>query len=337
MKETHEPGRLDVRHLRLVRAIVDEGSVTRAAGRLHLSQSAVSHQLVDLERELATRLFDRVGKRMVPTAAGQKVAAAADRLLGELRELERGLHGAPARIPLRITASCFTSYHWLPAALAHFARKHPEIDLEIVLEATRRAVPALAADEVDLALVTDPPRDDTYQRVALVESELVAVASPRHPIAQRIKRGALRWGALGDCVILVHDIADHDLARLDDAVRASYHHEHGRRLTGAIPVRKIPLTEALHELARNGHGVGIVDRWTVEARLGRSLIALPMTPPAPRIFHGVWRRANPRGLPLEELASVIRRAGAAATGRRVQKTRPAEMPPQGSTRPGIAK
>jgi LysR family transcriptional regulator for metE and metH len=313
MQELHDltPRCIDVRHLRLVLAIAREGSVTRAAGRLHLSQSAVSHQLLDLERELATRLFDRVGKRMVATAPGARMVAAAAGLLAELCALEGSiaeLRGA-TKIPLRITTSCFTSYNWLPAALAHFTDRHPDVELDIVLEATRRAVPALLADEVDLAIVTDPPRDDTWQRVEVAVSELIAVASPEHPVVARARRGSLRWGALHDCQILVYDISDHDLARLNDGVRASWHAESGRRLATPLTVRKIPLSEALLELVRIGRGVGIVDRWTVASQLGRDLVALEMRPRAPRTFFAVWRKANPRELPMQELIKVIKKAG----------------------------
>src|SRR4051794_40649092 len=150
MQIMHASCRLEIKHLRLVQAIAAEGTVTRAAGRLHLSQSAVSHQLVDLERDLSTRLFDRIGKRMIPTRAGSRVLASAERLLDELTSLERDLteDGREARIPLRVTASCYTSYEWLPAALVHFAEAHPRVDITIVLEATRRGMEALAADEV---------------------------------------------------------------------------------------------------------------------------------------------------------------------------------------------
>src|SRR5262245_12217427 len=155
MQNSHLPelpsgGRLEVRHLRLVQAIALEKSVTRAAGRLHLSQSAVSHQLIDLERELAVRLFDRVGKRMVPTSAGARLLDSADRLLRELDGAEREIRAlsAESRVPLRVTTSCYTSYNWLPAALAHFSESHPRVEIAVVLEATRRAGEALAADEV---------------------------------------------------------------------------------------------------------------------------------------------------------------------------------------------
>ena len=310
---TMQSSHIEVRHLRLVVAISAEGNVTRAAGKLHLSQSAVSHQLLDLERDLGTRVFDRVGKRMVPTSAGARMVADATRVLAELAELERRVteQRPDARIPFRITASCFMSYSWLPTALAHFGERRPNVDLDIVLEATRRAVPALIADEVDLAIVTDPPRDETYACTELAVSELVAIASPDHPVVARSKKGVLRWSALHDCELLVFDIADPDLVRLDRAIRESHRAHTGERLAAPLQVRKIPVTDALLELVRNGRGVGIVDRWAV-APTSRTIRVLPLAPRASRTFHAVWREANPRKLPVEELVAVIKRAGVRA-------------------------
>ncbi|MBA3501917.1 MAG: LysR family transcriptional regulator [Myxococcota bacterium] len=304
---------IEVRHLRLVVAIASEGNVTRAAGTLRLSQSAVSHQLLDLERDLGTRLFDRVGKRMVPTAVGARMVADAGRVLKDLVELEqRVVEQRPdARVPFRITASCFMSYSWLPTALAHFGESRPNLDLEIVLEATRRAVPALLADEVDLAIVTDPPRDESYARTELVVSELVAIASPNHPVVARCKKGALRWSDLHDCELLVFDIADPDLVRLDRAIRETHRAHTGEKLTTPLQVRKIPVTDALLELVRSGRGVGIVDRWAV-APSNRSMRVLSLSPRASRTFHAVWRESNPRKLPVDELVAVIKRAGVRA-------------------------
>lgn len=331
MKTTHSQAPsacpLEVRHLRLVRAIAAEGSVTRAATRLHLSQSAVSHQLLDLERDLGTRLFDRVGKKMVATSSGRRLLAGAEKLLGDLSTLERELFDirGDARVPLRITTSCYTSYHWLPRALARFATSHPRIEIDIVLEATRRAQEALVDDEVDLAIVTELPRDETWASAPLVSGELVAVLSPQHPVftRPRRRRESLRWGDLRGAMLLVHDIGEVLYAKLDSAVRESWLRESGERLGKPFTLQKIPLTEALVELARAQAGVAVVDRWTVEPYLGRDLIALPLTPPAPRTFHAVWRRANPRALPIEELVAVIaqsvkqkasrKRRGAAAT------------------------
>ena len=325
MKTTHAsipplPSFLDVRHLRLVHAVAREQSVTRAAGLLHLSQSAVSHQLVDLERALETRLFDRVGKKMVPTLAGERVLAAAERILADLCALERQIQdlAIDVRTPLRVTSSCFTSYNWLPAALTNFGAKHPRVDLVVVIEATRRAVDALLADEVDVAIVTDPPRDESWAVAEVVASEIVAVASPRHVVAARAKkrRGVLKWGDLRGAELLVYDIMENDLARLMSAIRESWRNESGERLAQPAFLRKIPLAEALLELARAGSGVGVVDRWTVEGLLKRSrLVVLPLVPKAPRTFYAVWRKANPRKLPLHDLLGVIRPAARARCDR----------------------
>jgi LysR family transcriptional regulator for metE and metH len=311
--ETMQNSHIEVRHLRLVVAIAGEGNVTRAAGKLHLSQSAVSHQLLDLERNLDTRLFDRVGKRMVPTPSGARMISDARRVLVDLAELERGVleQHRDARIPFRITSSCFMSYSWLPAALAHFSTTHPNVSLDVLLEATRRAVPALMADEVDLAIVTDPPRDETYGKVEVVASELVIIASPDHPVTSRLRKRVLPWSALHDCELLVFDISDQDLARLDTAIREGHRAQTGRRLASPIPVRKIPVTEALLELVRSGRGVGLVDRWAV-SHSKRGIRTLSLAHHPTRVFHAVWRKANPRQLPIEELVAVIKRAGARA-------------------------
>jgi len=82
------PARLQVRHLRLMLAIGSSGSITRAARSLNLSQSALSHQLIDLERDLGVSLFDRIGRRMVATAAGDRLLAAARSILPDMSDVE---------------------------------------------------------------------------------------------------------------------------------------------------------------------------------------------------------------------------------------------------------
>ena len=82
---------LEVRHLELVSAVADVGSLTRAGDRLHLTQSALSHQLRDIESRLGTALFLRVGKRLVLTPAGERLLSSARDVLDRLQRTERDI------------------------------------------------------------------------------------------------------------------------------------------------------------------------------------------------------------------------------------------------------
>src|SRR5688500_16393016 len=118
---------LETRHLKLVHEIAEQGGVTRASKRLFLTQSAVSHQLLELERRLGTALFHRAGKRMVPTAAGQRVLTSARSTLEELERLEEELRriAQGQEAVIRIATECYTCYHWLPSLLAKFHDRFP--------------------------------------------------------------------------------------------------------------------------------------------------------------------------------------------------------------------
>src|SRR3954463_1497751 len=110
---------LEIRHLRLVAAVADVGSLTRAGDQLHLTQSALSHQLRDIESRLGAALFLRVGKRLVLTPAGERLLASATDVLARLERTEQDIRemGRDRAGSLRITTECYTCYHWLPPPL----------------------------------------------------------------------------------------------------------------------------------------------------------------------------------------------------------------------------
>src|SRR3954469_7730904 len=136
---------LEVKHLRLVQAIQQERSITNAGAKLHLTQSAVSHQLKEIEDRLGTPLFVRARRDVILTAAGQRVLTSAGVVLDELRRAEEDIAeiaGVPGGT-VRISTQCYTAYHWLPRLVKKFGAKHPHVTVEINVDATYRAIDAL--------------------------------------------------------------------------------------------------------------------------------------------------------------------------------------------------
>ena len=174
---------LEVRHLKLVKAIVEEGSIVNAIEKLHLTPSALSHQLREAELQIGTRIFHRINKKMILTEVGEKVLAAAKTILGELDKIEKEVasmvKGESGTI--RISTECYTTYHWLPGVLKKFNTEFVNINVRIVFEATHRPIQKLLQGEIDLAVTSDPISNDHIEYVELFEDEMVALVGEGHP------------------------------------------------------------------------------------------------------------------------------------------------------------
>src|SRR5215471_17783798 len=180
---------LEVRDLRLVEAISRKGTMTRAATDLNVSQSALSHQLAQLERTAGSPLFRRTARGMLLTSQGERLLAAAHVVLDELREAERALMGGAADSGvIRISTECYTCYHWLPASLTTFEQRFPRVDVQVVVEATRAPLEALREGRIDLAIVT-AAKGVTRVEVRPLFRELAKFA--RYPAVHSTYR--LRW------------------------------------------------------------------------------------------------------------------------------------------------
>ncbi len=297
---------LGLQHLKLVRAIVREGGITRAAVRLHLTQPALSHQLKDAEERLGTRLFLRQGRRLVPTAAGDRLVRAAEAMLielgaaeDEIRGLGRGQEGL-----IRVSTECYTTYHWLPAALKDFELRFPAVAVEIVVEATRRPLAALLEGRLDVAIVSRPSRNRDVLCRKLFDDEMVVVVAPGHRLAR-------------ERFIRPEEIARETLLLYAIPVEQSDLFQRVLIPAGISPARlvRVELTEAILELVRAGQGIAVLARWSVVPDLlaGR-LVGRPLGPRGLRRSWYVATLKRHAALPhLTDFVGLIRRAGSAAT------------------------
>ena len=271
---------LDVRDIRLVQAVAEQGSLTRAGNVLFLTQSALSRQLADLERRLGVQLFQRSGRRMVPTPAAERLLDSGREIIGAVARAEEEARGAAAQAQavLRFATECYTCYHWLPSVLIEFQRHFPKVEARIVASATRRPIPALIKGQLDLAVVSSTVRDRRVDLTPLFGDELVAVVAPGH-----------RWA--GRPWVTAADFADQHVFLYNISRAESTLFKNVLDPAGVTPKRvsRVELTEAILELVRSGLGVALLARWAVAPYVRSGALAtVPVTRPG---LHRQWSAA----------------------------------------------
>jgi len=253
----------------MVAAIATSGSVTHAAGELHLTQSAISHQLRGIEERLGTALFLRLGKRMVLTAAGQRVLATARRVLDDVLTTEedvRRLSASEAGV-IRVCAQCNTGYHWLPPLVEVFRRGHPTVDVSLAVEWTMRPVEALLEGRLDVAIVTESVRHEHVKLRPLFEDEHAAIVAPDHPLATR-------------AFVRPEDLAAERLLLYSSSPDDSFTIQRILRPRGIAPQRVsfVMLTEAILEMVKARLGISVMQTWAIEPALRAGDVrAVPIT------------------------------------------------------------
>jgi DNA-binding transcriptional LysR family regulator len=180
---------LNLSHLSVIHAVAEELNVSRAAERLMVSQPAVSKQLRELEREIGTPLFDRLPRGVRPTQAGAiladyakrifELAGEAEQRIADLRGLQRG--------ELRIGSSTTIAVYLLPPVFVAFRKAHPGVKLTVEIANTTEIQERLAAGELDVALTEGQADERDFEVTAFMTDELIAIASPKHPLAKMKK------------------------------------------------------------------------------------------------------------------------------------------------------
>lgn len=255
---------IELRHLKTLAALRDAGSLVEAADRVHLTQSALSHQIKDLEERLNCSLFIRKTKPICFTSAGQRLLTLADDLLPMIRNAERDIArlagGEAGR--LNICIECHSCFDWLMPTIDSFRQNWPEVELDLSTGFTFQPLPALARGDLDLVITSDPePRAGIYY-APLFSYESVLALSRQHRL---IARKFIQPQDLEQETLITYPV---DTNRLDVF----------RRFldpAGVEPaeIRNAELTVMMVQLVASGRGVCSLPNWAVHEYIERDYIA----------------------------------------------------------------
>ena len=183
---------MTLRQLRAFAAVADTGSFTAAAGRLHLTQSALSVLVRELERELGTRLFDRHTRRVLLTEAGHELLPSVTGVLSQLEQAAAGVHALrdKRRGRLRLAMPQLMASTLGARAIAAFQLQHPGVAIELQDSLTDQLVARVLAGEVELAVGVEVPSTADIQRRVLLRDRHWLVCPPTHALARQAQ---VRW------------------------------------------------------------------------------------------------------------------------------------------------
>jgi LysR family transcriptional regulator for metE and metH len=267
---------LELRHLATLQAIDEAGSLVEAAERLHVTQSALSHQLKDLEHRLGVALIVRRTRPIRFTTAGDRVLALARQVLPQVRrtetELRRLAAGQSGR--LHIAIECHSCFQWLMPALDRFREAWPEVELDLSAAFSFTPQAALVRGDLDMVITSDPVDNDAVRYLPLFRYELVLAVARQSPLAAG---RAVAPQTLAEETLITypveHERLDVFTAFLDPA--------------GVAPaaLRTAELTPMMVQLVAAGRGVAALPNWALTEYLDLDLVR------AVRLGEGegVWR------------------------------------------------
>jgi DNA-binding transcriptional LysR family regulator len=267
------PGLKDatLRQLQILATAARTLSFSRTSEALHVTQPAISQQMKQLEELAGLPLFERVGRRLALTQAGEELARHARGVLRALDDADdalaalRGLRGGRIRVAVTSTAKYFA-----PKLIALFTKRHPEVELRLVVNNREVVIQLVSANEVDLAIMGKPPEQLDTSAFPFADHPLVVVAPPDHPLARR-RPAPLQ--ALARETFLVREPGSGTRAAME-----RFFAEHGLELRIGMEMAS---NETIKQAVMAGMGLGFISRHTVGLELAADALALVHAPGLP--------------------------------------------------------
>lgn len=242
-------------HLAIIREVEQQGSLTAAAEKLFLTQSALSHSIKKLEQQLGTDIWLREGRSLRLTQAGQYLLAVANRLLPQLSLAEQRLRqfAQGERGTLRIGMECHPCYQWLLKVVSPYLADWPDVDVDVKQKFQFGGIGALFGYEIDMLVTPDPLYKPGLLFQPVFDYEQVLVVHRQHALA---KVAYVTPAQISSETLITYPV---DIDRLD--IYNQFLQPAGIRPHVHKPIET---TDIMLQMVASGRGVAALPRWLVE-------------------------------------------------------------------------
>ena len=168
---------VELKYFRLIKTIAEEGSIANSTERLFLTQSALSHQLRELEERLGFKVFQRTRNKWELTKEGSELYKLANKLFSiidegfsAIKHIKDGSKGS-----IKLSAECQSFFHSIPSFIQKMGVLYPEIDIDLTLGSTLQTISQVLSEDIDIAIVTSKPESDELTSIPVFKDEILAI------------------------------------------------------------------------------------------------------------------------------------------------------------------
>ncbi|MBJ50675.1 MAG: LysR family transcriptional regulator [Gammaproteobacteria bacterium] len=290
--------KVELRHLRTILALRDAGSLVEAAERLFLTQSALSHQLKDLENRLGCSLFVRKTRPVRFTSVGERLLKLAEEILpqfdGAMNDVTRLIGGDSGRLYMAI--ECHSCFEWLLPAINEYRESWPDVELDVSSGFHFEPLPALVRGDLDLVITADPIRDLELTYMPLFGYEAVLAVATDHPLA---KVPCVNATDLAEETLITYPV---DRSRLD--IFSSFLEPAGVEPSA---IRTAELTTMMIQLVASGRGVVCLPNWALHEHVEKNYVVAKSLGEE-GIWPNLYAAVRPDEAPVAFIASFVETA-----------------------------
>jgi len=247
---------MEIKFLRLIKTISEEGSIANSSEKLFLTQSALSHQLRELEAQLGFKVFRRTRNKWELTEEGVELYKIACDVIGSIekgfdtiRQIRSGSSGK-----IKVSTECYSFYQSLPYFIQKMGALYPEIEVDLILEATHQPISKILSNEIDIAIVTSQSIDEELVSIEIYEDEIIAILHKENSLSNL---DFLEANDFSDIHLIIHSYPLETVSVYEQYLKPN-------KITPA-KISAIPLTEVALEMVQANMGITCMPKWALKS------------------------------------------------------------------------
>lgn len=247
---------MELKYFRLIKTITEEGSIANSVDKLFLTQSAISHQLRELEEQLGFKVFFRSRNKWKLTDEGSElyklgttIFERIDRGFKNIEQLRAGSSGI-----IKVSTECYSFYHGLSSFIQKMGLLYPEIKVELILEATHQPIPKILSKEIDIAIVTSKPENECLSSIEIYEDEIFAIL---HKESHLNSTSVLSARDFAKAHLIIHSFPLETVSIYDQFLKPNK--------ISPFKISAIPLTEVALEMVSANMGIMCMPKWALKS------------------------------------------------------------------------